>query len=84
MPSQNGTLKDAKPAQAHQSKPTPLACTVTNIKESIITASTSDWSITREALKFLRLSRNTPLTGKGDDEEMHEEKSDTNKQSEHD
>ena len=38
------------------------------------TASTSDWSIARDALKFRKLSRNTPLTGKGDDEEIHEEK----------
>ena len=62
--------------------PTPL--TVTDIKGSMITASTSDGSITRDASKFRKLYGNTPPTGKGDEEELHEAESDTNEQSDHD
>ena len=50
----------------------------------MITSSTRDLSITRDVSNFCRLPWNTPLTGKGDDEEIRETESVTNKQTEQD
>ena len=61
--------------------PTPL--TVTNIKGSMITASKNKWSITRDATKFRKLYGSALHNSKGNEEEIHEAESDTNKQPDH-